>query len=60
MRQSTLKHLDINEQIEAFFAGGGQVKSAPLGNALKDNDGESWREQNHRRYIARLEREAAK
>lgn len=60
MRSSNLKQLNINEQIEAFFANGGAVKTADYGNAVNENDGETWQQQNRRRWAARQEREAAK
>jgi len=60
MRQSTLKALDITAQIEAFFTNGGEVKTADYGNAVNENDGETWQQQNRRRWAARQEREAAK
>jgi len=60
MRQSTLKALDITAQIEQFFASGGEVKTAPVGDGLRPDDGETWQQQNRRRWAARQEREAAK
>jgi len=60
MRQSTLKALDITAQIEQFFAQGGIAKTAPLGDGLRPDDGETWQQQNRRRWAARKEREAAK
>lgn len=61
MRSETrIKSLDITAQIEAFFQSGGQVKTADYGNSVRDNDGETWQQQNRRRWAARQEREAAK
>lgn len=60
MRSSNLKQLNISEQIEAFFANGGKAKTAPLGDGLRPDDGETWQQQNRRRWAARQEREAAK
>lgn len=59
MRASNLKHLDLSCHIEAFLSQGGKPQTAPYGNAVKDNDGESWQEQNRRRWAARQERSAA-
>lgn len=60
MRSETLiRSLDITAHIESFLSSGGQVKTAPYGNAVNDNDGESWQQQNRRRWAARQERSAA-
>jgi hypothetical protein len=61
MRSETrIKALDITAQIEQFFAQGGIAKTAPLGDGLRPDDGETWQQQNRRRWAARQEREAAK
>lgn len=47
----------LQELIASFVESGGEIKTAPYGNAVRDNDGESWAQQSRRRWAVRQEKE---
>ncbi len=46
----------LQELIASFVKSGGEVKTVPYGNAVRDNDGESWAQQSRRRRAVRQEK----
>ena len=47
----------LQELIASFVESGGKVKTAPYGNAVRDNDGESWAHQSRRRWAVKQDKE---
>jgi hypothetical protein len=50
----------MTDYITQYLAQGGKVTQLPYGNAVRDNDGESWKKVNENRYKVKLDKERAK
>ncbi len=47
----------LDDAIRAYLQSGGKITQLPYGNAVRDNDGETWKQTNQRRYKTKLEKE---
>jgi hypothetical protein len=57
MRSETrIKKLEINDQIEAFFAKGGLVQQCPAGSAIRDDDGMTPKQIDQKTWAVRMEK----
>ena len=45
--------------VEQYLAQGGTIKQLPYGNAVRDTDGESWKQTNARKWAVKQDKEAS-
>jgi hypothetical protein len=50
----------LDEFMKSYLAQGGKVTQLPPGNALRDTDGESWKQTNDRKWQVKQDKERAK
>ncbi len=50
----------MTDYVAQYLAQGGTITQLPYGNALGDDDGESWRETNARKWAAKQDKERGK
>ena len=44
--------------MEQYLAQGGKITQCPPGNGVRDNDGESWKQTNSRKWQVKQEKES--
>ena len=50
----------MTDYITQYLAQGGKVTQLPPGNAVRDTDGESWKQTNNRKWQVKQDKEAGK
>jgi hypothetical protein len=50
----------MKDYVEEFIKLGGQIQQLPPGNALRDTDGENWKQTNDRKWQVKQDKEKAK
>jgi len=48
-----------NDLLTAYLSQGGKVTQLPYGNAVRDTDGESWKQTNDRKWQVKQDKERA-
>lgn len=51
--------IDLTNLINNFVMNGGEIKSLPFGNSVREDDGENWQQVNRKTFLIKLDKEAA-
>ena len=49
----------MSDYVAKYLAQGGTIKQLPYGNAVRPNDGETWKQINARKWAVKLDKERA-